>query len=83
MYDKEKQEIRRDYVGVATYGWKAWGTNAPTVKLVVNGYGNSGEQNLSIEEAGQVIEMLQTAMAQALEASDNPSMDEAWGDMPF
>ena len=83
MYDKEKQEIRRDYVGIATHGWKTWGTNTPTVKLVVNSYGDSAEQNLTIEEVGQVIEMLQSAMAQALEAPDNPTGDEAWGEMPF
>ncbi len=83
MYDKEKQEIRRDYVGIATYGWKTWGTNTPTVKLVVNSYGDSAEQNLSVEEVGQVIEMLQSALAQALATPDHETNTNGWDEMPF
>lgn len=85
MYDKEKQEIRRDYVGIATYGWKTWGDNIPTVKLVVNSYGQSAEQNLDEEEVGQVIEMLQAALAQAKAAKDyDPNDNSPWGvDEPF
>lgn len=83
MYDKEKQEIRRDYVGIATYGWKTWANNEPTVKLVVNSYGDSAEQNLTIEEAGQVIEMLQAAVAQALATPDHETNNDGWDEMPF
>ncbi len=84
MYSKDNKEIKRDYVAIATYGWKQWGTSEPTVKLVVNGYGHSAEQNLSVEEVGQVIEMLQTALAEALAAPDHSPSDEPWGEeMPF
>jgi len=80
MYNKDNKEIKRDYVAIATYGWKQWGTSIPTVKLVVNSYGQSVEQNLNIEEVGQVIEMLQTALAEALAAEDHHPSDNPWGD---
>jgi hypothetical protein len=84
MYNKENKEIRRDYSAIAAYGWKQWGTSEPTVKLVVNSYGQSAEQNLSIEEVGQVIEMLQEALAEALAAKDHDPIENPWGDeTPF
>jgi hypothetical protein len=83
MYNKDNKELKRDYVAIATYGWKQWGTSVPTVKLVVNSYGQSVEQNLSIEEVGQVIEMLQTALAEALAAEDHSPSSEPWDEMPF
>ena len=84
MYNKDNKEIKRDYVAIATYGWKQWGPSEPTVKLVVNSYGQSAEQNLTEEEVGQVIEMLQTALAEALAAEDHHPSDNPWGEeMPF
>lgn len=83
MYNKENKEIRRDYVGIAAYGWKQWGNNEPTVKLVVNSFGNSAEQNLNIEEVGQVIEMLQGALADALATPDHEVNTAGWDEMPF
>jgi hypothetical protein len=84
MYDKDNKEIKREYSAIAAYGWKQWGTSEPTVKLVVNSYGQSVEQNLNIEEVGQVIEMLQTALAEALAAPDHSPSDEPWGfEEPF
>ena len=80
MYNKDNKELKRDYVAIAAYGWKQWGTSIPTVKLVVNSYGQSVEQNLNIEEVGQVIEMLQTALAEALAAEDHHPSDNPWGD---
>jgi len=80
MYNKDNKELKRDYVAIAAYGWKQWGTSIPTVKLVVNSYGQSVEQNLNIEEVGQVIEMLQTALAEALAAEDHHLSDNPWGD---
>ena len=73
MYDKENKEIKRDYLAIATYGWKMWGTNIPTVKIVVNSYGSGTEQNLTEEEVGQVIEMLQTALADAALVRTSPT----------
>ena len=85
MYDKENKEIKRDYLAIATYGWKQWGTNIPTVKLVVNSYGSGTEQNLTEEEVGQVIEMLQTALTEAKAAKDiDPNSESPWGfEEPF
>ena len=84
MYNKENKEMRRDYVAIAAYGWKQWGTSEPTVKLVVNSYAQSAEQNLNIEEVGQVIEMLQEALAEALAAKDHSPIDDPWGpEQPF
>jgi len=86
MYDNEHNVIRREYIAIDAHGWKTWGDNIPTVKLVVNGYGNSAEQNLDEEEVGQVIEMLQTALAQAKAAKDYDPNDTGgpWGfDEPF
>lgn len=85
MYDKENKEIKRDYLAIATYGWKQWGTNIPTVKLVVNSYGSGAEQNLTEEEVGQVIEMLQTALTEAKAAKDiDPNSESPWGvEEPF
>ena len=86
MYDKENKEIKRNYLAIATYGWKTWGDNIPTVKLIVNSYGQSAEQNLDEEEVGQVIEMLQNALAQAKAAKDYDPNDPTgpWGvDEPF
>jgi hypothetical protein len=83
MYDKDNKELKREYSAIATYGWKQWGTGAPTVKLVVNSFGQSAEQNLSIEEVGQVIEMLQAALAQALTVEDQQPSDNGWEEMPF
>ena len=86
MYDKDNKEIKREYLAIATYGWKTWGDNIPTVKLVVNTYGQSAEQNLDEEEVGQVIEMLQNALAQAKAAKDYDPNDTngPWGvDEPF
>lgn len=86
MYNKENKEIRRDYSAIAAYGWKTWGDNTPTVKLVVSNFGQSGEQNLDEEEVGQVIEMLQNALAEAKAAKDyDPNNTNGpWGfDEPF
>ena len=86
MYDKDNKEIKRDYLAIATYGWKAWGDNTPTVKLVVNSYGQSAEQNLSLEEVEQVIEMLQSAAKQAIDTKDYDPNDPTgpWGvEEPF
>jgi hypothetical protein len=84
MYDKDNKEIKREYSAIAAYGWKQWGTSEPTVKLVVNSYGQSAEQNLSIEEVGQVIEMLQNALAQALTVEDHSPNGDPWGpEEPF
>lgn len=75
--------MRRDYVAVAAYGWKQWGTNEPTVKLVVNSYGQSAEQNLTEEEVGQVIEMLQNALVEATTAQDHDHTDYSEQEYPF
>jgi hypothetical protein len=83
MYDKDNKEIKRDYVAIATYGYKTWGGNIPTVKLVVNSYGQSAEQNLNVEEVGQVIEMLQTALAEALATQDHQVSTDGYDEMPF
>jgi hypothetical protein len=85
LYDKENKEIKRDYLAIASYGWKQWGTNIPTVKLVVNSYGSGAEQNLDEEEVGQVIEMLQTALTEAKAAKDiDPNSESPWGvEEPF
>ena len=85
MYNKDNKEIKRDYLAIATYGWKQWGTNIPTVKLVVNSYGSGAEQNLTEEEVGQVIEMLQTALTEAKAAKDiDPNSESPWGfEEPF
>jgi hypothetical protein len=83
MYDKDNKEIKREYSAIAAYGWKAWGTGTPTVKLVVNSFGQSAEQNLSIEEVGQVIEMLQGALAEALAAKDMGNTDPWGAEQPF
>ena len=83
MYDKENKEIRRDYTAVAAYGWKTWGDNVPTVKLVVGNYSTGGEQNLTEEEVGQVIEMLQNALAEAKAAKDNEHTNYSEDETPF
>jgi hypothetical protein len=85
LYNKDNKEIKREYLAIATYGWKTWGDNVPTVKLVVNSYGQSAEQNLTEEEVGQVIEMLQSALAEAKAAKDIDSNSESpWGvEEPF
>jgi hypothetical protein len=83
MYNKDNKEIKRDYVAIAAYGYKTWGDNIPTVKLVVNSYGQSAEQNLNVEEVGQVIEMLQTALAEALAAQDHQVSTDGYDEMPF
>ena len=83
MYNKENKEIRRDYVAIAAYGWKTWGDNVPTVKLVVGNYSTGAEQNLSVEEVGQVIEMLQNALEEAKNAEDHQHINYAEDEMPF
>jgi hypothetical protein len=83
MYDNENNVIRREYIAIDAHGWKQWGNNEPIVKLVVNGYGHSAEQNLTLEEVEHVIEMLQAAAAQALAASDHDTQNDGWDDMPF
>ena len=83
MYDKDNKELKREYSAIAAYGWKTWGDNIPTVKLVVNSYGNSAEQNLTEEEVGQVINILQDALAEAKAAKDMDNTDPWGAEQPF
>jgi hypothetical protein len=83
MYNKDNKGLKRDYVAIAAYGYKTWGDNIPIVKLVVNSYGQSAEQNLNVEEVGQVIEMLQTELAEALAAQDHQVSTDGYDEMPF
>jgi hypothetical protein len=82
MYNPDKNEIQRTYPAVYAFGWKQWGNNEPTVKLVVDGIGGR-EVNLSAEEVEHVITILRTALAQANDKPDNEVFEDPWGESPF
>jgi hypothetical protein len=84
MYNPDKNEIERTYPAVYAFGWKQWGNNEPTVKLVVDSSrGHAGEVNLNAEEVENVITILRTALAQANDKPDNEVLEDPWGESPF
>jgi hypothetical protein len=84
MYNPDKNEIERTYPALYAFGWKQWGTNELTVKLMIDGgKGHAGEINLSPEEVEQAITILRTALAQANDKPDNEVFEDPWGESPF
>jgi hypothetical protein len=84
MYNPDKNEIERTYPALYAFGWKQWGTNELTVKLMIDGgKGHAGEVNLNAEEVENVITILRTALAQANDKPDNEVFEDPWGESPF
>jgi hypothetical protein len=84
MHSEEKNEIQRTYPGLYAFGWKQWGTNEITVKLVVDsGRGHAEGINLSPEEVEQAINILRNALSQARDKPDNEVVEDPWDETPF
>ena len=80
MYNPDKNEIERTYPGLYAFGWKQWGTNEVSVKLMVDGgKGYAGEINLSEEEVEHAITILRTALEVAKNKPDNEVFEDPWG----
>ena len=85
MYDKENNRITKEIVSFGGHGWKSWDDNRPTVTLYSNdGYGNHVDHFLTIDQTVELIDLLETFIAQAKEAKDNEPMQyPVSDDTPF
>lgn len=78
----EDISIKREYVAFHGYGWKHYHTQEPRVHFsMATGSGGHAAQDLSIQEAEEVIQMLNDMIAKANSIPDHEPWNEE--DSPF
>lgn len=82
MYDKEKSIITKEITAFGGHGWKNWDDNTPMVTLYSNdGHGNHVDQFLTVDQAAELVDLIEALIAQAKEAKDHEPT--RWDDIPF
>ena len=82
MYDKENNVIKQEFNAFHGQAWKTYNDNTPMISFGMNdGYGGSVGQTLTVEEAVEVIDLLETLIAQAKETPDHDL--SKWDETPF
>lgn len=84
MYVKSNNALKHEVNAFHGYPWKSFDGNKEMISFTVNdGYGNSVDQFLTVDQAQQVVELLQSLIEQAKALPDNEYHDLTIDDSPF
>ena len=84
MYNRVENTLKQEVNAFQGYAWKTYDGNKEMISLTVNsGYGERVDQFLSLDEAQQVVELLQNLIEEAKALPDNQFHDLNFDDEPF
>jgi hypothetical protein len=85
MFTKEKNALKQETYAFHGHPWRNWGDKLPMISFTMNsGNGSSADQFLTVEQAEQVIELLQSLITQAKALPEEDNTEPVlFDDTPF
>jgi hypothetical protein len=79
----ENNSIKREYTAFSAHGWRNWQTNEPMISLNVSDGRNEATQFLTLEQAEEVITLIEQSMAEAKALPEHEAKDLWDEETPF